>query len=622
MKPQLILLIAFGGAFLTYIFGKISSKLRDGAAVAISLALVAIFACLYGRPLQESFYWGFLGLNLSLRLDALSWFFAIAIVSLGALSIIFSLRYMRDRERTDFYYSMMLMVNAAMLGIVLSNDLISFYIFWEMMSWCTFLLISYNQHRALDAGMKYIIMSMIGSVAMLAGILSLYVSFDTLLIPQIASSLATASPGYVLFVLVIFGIAFGIKNAIMPLHTWLPDSYAEAPSPFTAVLSGMLTRMGVYGLLLITYVIGGMIGGTGLGSNVSKFNYVLAWLGALTIVVPTFIAMLQNDAKQLLAWHGIGQGGYMVLGIGFGVATANSLALAGGIFHTLNHAIYIVLLFMSVAAVQYRTGGVRDLNSLGGLVARMPVAFVGALLGISGLIGLPLTNGFVSKWMIYKALIIEGHPFLAFAALIGTWGTILSVYKFLHNMYLGQLPEKYKHLEKSPFSMQLPIAVLSSAVVLFGILPGIPLRVINKICTWLGFSSLDVTIWGFTSETGTLNTINLLAAIVVVSAVVWVLFHRAAKSVVVAQDDNYAAGAYVPRDKYHYTAGFYEPLFTMLRPYLRDVVDEFYTALAGAVRKSCGAVRRIYTGDVGNYVTYIILFLASLILVQLRWRPW
>jgi NADH-quinone oxidoreductase subunit M len=332
--------------------------------------------------------------------------------------------------------------------------------------------------------------------------------------------------------------------------------------------------------------------------------------------------MLQNDAKQLLAWHGIGQGGYMVLGIGFGIATQTTLGFAGGIFHTLNHAIYIVLLFMSVAAVQYRTGGVRDLNSLGGLVRKMPIAFIGGLLGISGLIGLPLTNGFVSKWMIYKTLILEGYPYLAFAALIGTWGTILSVYKFLHNMFLGQLPEKYEDVERSPFSMQLPIAILSFAVLLFGVLPGIPLRIINAIGVSFGLPSMNVNIWGLVSDTGTLNTINLFSAVLVSGVIVWILFRRGAKSVSVLQDDNYAAGAYVPRDRYHYTSGFYDPLFGMLRPYLRDVIDEFYYLLAAVVQRASDVVRRLYTGDVGNYVTYIILFAAGLILVQLRWRPW
>jgi len=616
MSLEILLIIAFGGALFTYPVGKVSYKGRNFLAVAISLALVVFVACLYSKAGEETFYYGFLGLNLVLRLNMLSWFFAIAISTLGTLSAIFSLSYMKDRERTDFYYLMLLSVNAAMLGIVFSGDLVSFFIFWEIMSWFTFLLISYNRGPALAAGMKYIIMSLVGSLAMLIGMLSLYTTYGTLCISEVSAVIASASSGYILFILIIFSIAFGIKNAVMPLHTWLPDSYTEAPSPFTAVLSGMLTRMGVYGFLLLMYVIVGLR--NVITPRLLSYHYVLAWLGAVTIVIPTFIAMLQNDAKKLLAWHGIGQGGYMILGISFGT----SLGVVGGIFHTLNHAIYIVLLFMSVGAVQYRTNGERDLNSLGGLIKKMPIAFIGGLLGISGLIGVPLTNGFVSKWLIYKTLIVEGYPFLTFAALIGTWGTILSVYKFLHNMFLGQLPEKYKDVEKSPLSMQLPIIVLSLAILLFGIIPGIPLKVINTIGTSFGFESLNVTLWGITSEIGTLNTINIFSAVLVAGLIVWILFRLGAKSVPVPQEDSYAAGAHTPVDKYHYTAEFYNPLYRMIKPFLRDVIDEFYYWIAFSVQRLSGSIRRVYAGDVGYYVMYIILFLAFLIFVQLKWKPW
>jgi formate hydrogenlyase subunit 3/multisubunit Na+/H+ antiporter MnhD subunit len=618
MSVELLLEVAFGGSLFTYILGKISSRIREGFAVFISLALVVMIACLYGKEGSESLYFSFLGLPLVLRMNMLSWFFGIAISVLGALSVIFSLSYMKGRERTDFYYLMILLANASMLSIVFSGDLVSFLVFWEIMSWSTFLLISYNRGSALTAGMKYIVMSIIGSVCMLVGILSLYATYETLNIAELSRLIPSASSGYILFLLVIFGVAFGIKNAVMPLHTWLPDAYAEAPSPFTAVLSGMLTRMGIYGFLLIMYVIIGAAATLHMGSGLLKFNYILAWLGAITIVIPTFIAMLQNDAKKLLAWHGIGQGGYMVLGIAFGT----SLGVAGGIFHTLNHAIYIVLLFMSVAAVQYRTGGERDLNSLGGLIKKMPIAFLGGLLGISGLIGIPLTNGFVSKWLIYKTLILEGSPFLAFAALIGTWGTILSVYKFLHNLFLGQLPEKYKDVDKSPFSMQLPIIALSFSILLFGILPGIPLKVINAIGISFGFKSLDVTLWGIASETGALNTINLFAAILVGCIFVGIILKAGPKAVSVSQEDTYAAGAAIPRDKYHYTVNFYNPLYRMITPYLKDFTDAFYMKLAGWTQDLCRGVRRIYTGYVGHYVMYIVLFLAMLIFVQLKWSLW
>jgi proton-translocating NADH-quinone oxidoreductase chain M len=617
MSLELVLIVAFGGALLTYALGKISHRLRDSFTVIISLALVVIIACLYGRPVEKTFYFGFFGLGLVLRLNMLSWLFAITIAVVGALSIIFSLSYIREREKTDFYFLIMLLVNAAMLGIVLAGDLLSFYIFWEIMSWSAFLLISYNRGPALAAGMKYIIMSIIGSVCFLVGMLSLYVYFDTLNISQIASVITSASSGYILFILTSFGIAFGIKNAVLPFHTWLPDAHSEAPAPFSAVLSGILIKMGTYGFLLILYVIVGLKLFLGLGSGIFSFHSILCSLGAVTIIIPTFIAMLQTDAKRLLAWSTVGQAGYIILGIAFGT----NLALAAGLFHFFNHALFKALLFLAIGAVEFRTH-TRDLDSLGGLAKKMPIVFIATLVGICALIGVPLTNGFVSKWLIYKTLILEGSPFLAFFALVGTWGTILYSYKLVHNVFLGQLPEKYKDLQKSPISMQLPMIVLSLAILLFGILPGIPLKVINAIGISFGFEPLNVTLWGITSETGALNTINIFFAVLVAGIIVWILFRLGAKSVSVAQDDSYVAGAYTPADKYHYTVEFYNPLYRMIKPFLRDVIDEFYYWIASSVQSFADSVRRIYSGDVGYYVMYIILFLALLIFVQLKWKPW
>ena len=402
MYLQILLLIAFIGAFLTYLLGKISSKVRDIFAVFISFVLLGLTAFLYSNFSESIFYLGFFNLPLILRIDMLSWLFAITIAAIGTFSIIFSLSYIKGKERTDFYYLMMLLVNAGMLGIVLSGDLISFYIFWEIMSWSAFLLISYNRGPALAAGMKYIIMSIIGSVTMLIGILSIYTNYGTLTISEIAPLIASASPGYILFILIFFFITFGIKNAVLPFHTWLPPAHSEAPSPFSAVLSGVLIKMGVYGFLLIMYVLIGLNKFLTLGGGLLSFHYILSILGAITIVIPTFIAMLQNDAKRLLAWHSIGQVGYMILAIAFGT----NLSIAGGIFHFFNHAIFKALLFMVVGAVEYRTKGIRDLNSLGGLIKKMPITFIAALVGACGLIGVPLTNGFVSKWLIYKTLIL------------------------------------------------------------------------------------------------------------------------------------------------------------------------------------------------------------------------
>jgi NADH-quinone oxidoreductase subunit M len=616
MSVEYTLATAFGGSLLAYIFGKISPRLRDTFAVFISLILVIMVISLYSKIGKVSVYYHFLGLELILGVSILSWFFALAISFLGALSVIFSLSYMKDRERVDFYYLMLLLVNASMLGIVFSSDLISFFVFWEIMSWSTFLLISYNRGTALAAGMKYIVMSVAGSMAMLVGIISLYQTQNTLVLSKLAENINMSgiSGGYKIFILVLFFIAFGIKNALIPFHPWLPPAHSEAPSPFSAILSGILIKMGTYGFILLFYVIIGYQAFL----QMQTFRFILNILAAITILIPTFIALSQDDAKRLLAWSTVAQAGYIILGLAFGT----HLGVTGGVFHLINHASFKALLFLAVGAVEFRTHGMRDLNSLGGLIKKMPLTFTAVLIGTCGLIGIPLTNGFVSKWILYKTLILNGSPFLAFAALFGTWGTILYGYKLIHHIFLGQLPERYKDIKKAPFSMQLPMIILSMVVLLFGIFPGIPLKCINTIGTSLGLESLHINLWGIVSQTGTLNTINLFAAVLIGCTVGWFLLKMGPKSVSVSQEDTYAAGSAIPRDKYHYTVDFYNPIIQMLKPCLKDFVDLFYSKLVGWTQNLCSNLRRIYSGYMGHYVMYIVLFLAVLIFVQLKWRLW
>jgi len=619
MQLITILVVSFLGAGIVYLVGKVSGKTRNILAVLISLAVVILVSLAYNQKISTSFYpLPFLNLSLTLRLNSLSRFFAIAVAGIGFLSILFSLEYMKHYERLNHYYSMMLFVNGGMLGIVLSADFLSLYIFWEIMSWGTYLLISYKGGKAVAAGLKYIVMSTAGSIAMLFAIVSLYTSYGTLEFSSLASLLQTASPGYILFLLIMFIIGFGIKNAIWPLHTWLPDAHAEAVSPFSAVLSGILVRMGIYGFLLIMYSIIGLNLLHKLGYGMLNFNYILCWIGAITIVIPIFIAILQDDAKRLVAWSSIGHGGYMVLGIGI----ATSLGIAGGIFHALNYAICVALLFFVAGAVEHQTGGVRNLNKLGGLIKKMPVTFIGALAGVSGLIGIPLTNGFISKWLIYKTLILGRYPFLAFAALIGTWGTILYGYKFLHNIFLGQLPEKYKDVREVPWTMQLPMILLTIAVILFGILPGIPLKVISLIEKSFGIQPLSTTIFGVPKEIGELNMINILAAVLVAGVFIYLIFSLSAKSRKVDQYDSYAAGSFVPKDRYQYSVRFYDQTYRIIQPYLRDVVDDFYYWLVKKSKSFFQIVRQVYTGNVNTYAMYILLFLAFLIFVKLGWGLW
>lgn len=187
-----------------------------------------------------------------------------------------------------------------------------------------------------------------------------------------------------------------------------------------------------------------------------------------------------------------------------GLASGSALGIAGGIFHVLNHMAYVVLIVFAIAAVEFRTG-TTNLNKLGGLIKKQPVAFLALLFGIIGLAGLPPMNGFVSKWFIYRALILGGYPFLAIAAVIGTIGTILSVYKLIHNMFLGQLPERYNNVKEVPFSMQLPMWILMIVVFGLGVYPGFAMGLIAKIQGSLGLAVVPYSLTGIESGSGQLN---------------------------------------------------------------------------------------------------------------------
>jgi len=618
MSPVYLLLIAFGGAFLTYPAGKVSARLRDFLTVAVSLVLVIVTASLYGTSFSRVYYTGFFGLRFILRMNPLSWFFAITIVGIGLLSLIYSLGYMKGKDRPDYYYFSLMFINASMLGTVVAGDLISFFIFWEMMSWAAYLLISLEGGRAVASGFKYIIMASVGAMAMLLAIVAVYTRLETLEMTLIAERIQSAPAGFVFFVLLLFSLNFVIINAFWPFHFWLADVQADSPAPFSAVLAAVLVRKGLYGLYLLMYGILGFKILRGLSRGAVGFNSVFCWMGAITIVFAALTALSRIDCKKILAWATVSQGGYMLLGAAF----ATALGMGGATFHILNDCVYIALLFFVAGAVERQTGGIRDLNSLGGLIRKMPVTFSGAVVGVSALIGLPLTSGFVSKWMIYKTLILGQRPFLALAALLGTWGAVLYGYKFIHHIFLGQLPEKYKDIKEAPAAMLIPIIFLSFLVILFGVLPGIPLTAVNSVGTSLGFSSLDVTVWGVRTETGVLNTVNIFAALLVTGLAAGLVFRASRRPVAVEQEDNYAAGAAIPKERYSYTVNFYEPLQRMIKPYLHDLAEGLSRKIAAGTESLSRGLRRIYTGDVGNYVIYIIFFLTLMIFIQLKWKPW
>ncbi len=612
MSLELLLATPFIGGLLTYIGGKVHRWVRNLIAVLFSLATVGEMAMYYNTTFKGVVWGSLFGSNLVLQTNPITWLFLFIVTAISLLVIVFSIDDMKKEEDEivlDSYYMQLLFVEGAMVGIVLAGDLITFFMFWEIMSWTSYFLIVHGGKKSMAAGYKYIIMSVIGAYAMFIAIAMLYAKTHSLVYSDVALALSQASPSFIIWTVVLLSVGFFVKAAVMPLHTWLPDAHSEAPSPVSPLLSGVLIKMGAYGLFIVFY---GLLS-VNLAKNImpSVFStpillYIIQWLAALSIVLATFLAIMQEDAKRLLAYSSVSQIGYVVLGL----ATGTSLGVAGGLFHALNHAIFKGLLFLAVGAVIYRTG-TRNMSELGGLVKKMPFTFTALLLGIIALAGVPPLNGFVSKWMIYEALIQKKEVFLLIMAFVGSTGAFLYVYRLIHSLFLGQLPEKYENVKDVPILMQIPIWILALSTIVYGIFPGLAMDVIVKGMKLFGFTPIAYNLFGFPEGTamGSLTVINIAAVLMTAFVAVFIIFILFPKTRQVSQYDNYASGQELTPDfKYNYSFGFYMSFGRVIKPILSMSIERVYNYWIDAF-KIFGDyyMRRIYTGNLETYNSYIVI---------------
>ncbi|MDI6641203.1 MAG: proton-conducting transporter membrane subunit [Elusimicrobiota bacterium] len=356
----------------------------------------------------------------------------------------------------------------------MAGDLFTLFLFWELMTLAAFFLVMFdNQEGSIRAAIKYFLMSEMGALCMLLSVISIFYLEGTVNI-AILSGLPIQTRITSLLLLG-FLLGAGVKAGMVPVHIWLPDAYPAAPSPISALLSGVMIKVGIYLMIRVFWQ---------MFLPIISWQFILCLIGSLTIIIGVMMALIQHDAKRLLAYHSVSQIGYMILGIG----TATVIGVAGGLFHLINHALFKGLLCLGVGGVIYRTG-TKDLNQLGGLARFMPVTFVTCLIAALSISGVPPFNGFVSKWMIYQGIIESGlrikgqglslwWVFLA-AAMFGSALTLASFMKLIHAVFLGQKSLEFRGLglEKKNLStlkevhwtMSLPQIVLAGLCVVFGI---------------------------------------------------------------------------------------------------------------------------------------------------------
>jgi len=555
------------------------------AAYAVELGL--LFMLTPGDATRSVLAFQLLGNDVGWQLDALGWFFAVITVGAAGFSAAFAAGEWgavngRQGLSLRWLYGGLQINVLAMLLLLSSADFISLFIGWELTSWSGLILMLLAGGEAIRAALRYIVYALAGGMAVFAGMVITHAAAGSLQFDGVQATASTMSTAQLWSITLLFVIGFSVKMATMPFHLWQAPAYAYSPGPASAFLGSISARMGLFAIALLAIKILGVaqLDQLAFWRDIANLRDLLAWIAVLTAILPTFVAMRQNDARLLLGWHGVGQGGYMLLGL----IVADSLGSAGGLLHVFNHATYQAILLMAVFAVIHRTG-TADLNRLGGLVARMPLTFLAMLVGIIGLAGLPPMNGFVSKWMIYRSLVSEGMPLLFVATVISTLGTVLSVYKLLHNTFLGQLRLEHVEVKEAPWSMTAPMLLLCVIVFVTGVAPGLVLSHVAAAQQAIGLEPVNYILGGIESPAGSLDMTWITGILFAGFGIGALLFYGlGGRSKRVHQLDNYAGGHFLTADvRYQYSDNFYAGLMHRIRPWYRNSFVWLESSLVSAV---------------------------------------
>ena len=486
--PALIVAIPLFGAFLTPIISKINEKARNIFAILILL----ITSCLVFILTQDVFANGprtyiFGDSNLALpvvrilfEVDGLSMFMAIISITLALLGVIYSWSFMKENDGLDKYYTLVLLLVAGMLGMEFTGDLFNFFVFLEIscITSCALIAFYINKGESLEAAFKYIVISAIGALFVLFAVGLFYAQYNALNMATIASVLQFGFLDKIALILLI--AALGMKAGLAPMHMWLPDSYGEAPTSVTFILIAA-TQASLYGVLRILFTIyGNAFTNIEFVFSSAIIHWFIIGLALITILIGVLMALIQTDFKRLIAFAAVAEIGYIFLGIGVGLTSLGvgygKTALEGCVFHIMNDAFDIGLLFLIAGAVYYATKET-SLNKMGGLARNMKYTAVFFIVGLLAVSGLPPFNGFVSKLLIYEST-YQLNPIIAIIAILASILLLAIFVKVFYSVFMGPELPNLKDVKEVPKSMLVAMGAIVVIIIIFGLFPNL---IINNI---------------------------------------------------------------------------------------------------------------------------------------------
>jgi len=435
------------------------------AALAVAVALLV--KVLADGPISYELGNWLAPWGIEYKIDAVNAFILVVVAAIGAIVVPYAYASVRaeiEEERIYLFYCMYLLTLTGLLGIVITGDAFNIFVFLEISSLSTYVLVGLGRdRRALTAAYQYLIMGTIGATFILIGIGLLYMMTGTLNIADLAKRVPPLAGNRT--VLAAFGfitVGASLKLALFPLHHWLPNAYAYAPSTVSAFLAGTATKVSLY--ILIRFIF--TVFGASFAFKTLPLDIVLSVLAVLAMFVSSTVAIFQRDIKRLLAYSSIAQIGYMILGISFASVTG----VAASLLHIFNHALMKGGLFLALGCVMLRLGSVR-IEDMHGLGRTMPVTMAAFVIGGLSLIGIPLTAGFISKWYLVLAALESGRWYFAVLIVLSSLLAVIYVWRIIEVAYFRPAPrsEAAEPVREAPASMLIPMWVLIGANIYFGV---------------------------------------------------------------------------------------------------------------------------------------------------------
>jgi proton-translocating NADH-quinone oxidoreductase chain N len=409
--------------------------------------------------------------DIMVRMDGISLLLAATVLVLGFLVTLFSLQYMAGEVGVEKFYALLTAMIGTMIGLGCANDLFNLWVWFEAMAVTSYMLVAFyrSQPASLEAGVKYLVQSATGSALVLVGIALVFYQTGTLALDQIVK-IAMPSPA-LMAAGALFVIGFGVKTALVPMHTWLPDAHSQAPSGISAMLSGVVIETGLVALLRAVGAI---------SASSANWGAIIMGFGALNMLFGNLMALRQKQVKRLLAYSSLSHIGYILVGIGVAIAFKSIDGAAGGFFHLINHAAMKGLAFLSAGALLYALHLANHdhspliLDDLNGASRRYPIVAFCFSIAVLGLGGLPPLSGFMSKWQIFVAGFQTQNAWVIALVIFAALNSVLSLgyYAPLVNRMYRHEPSAIVETGKPVSALTvLPLVVLTLLIVVVGFWP-------------------------------------------------------------------------------------------------------------------------------------------------------